>query len=534
MEPEAGRERLRFASGRSEQMPWSETEDDAIISSGVDCSATLVCWNGIEQQPVIPSRDLYENHRPSAIAARQRLLYNLHLTPLTSEYRPSLLSSHHLPTDFKIFAPLSPLKCPLKADPSNTELEQICGDICDENTTPKENKQAPKRKSKDPTTYLSLQSFDSIHTASILCWRRGRYAYIADLNIAPDNDDDDNEWRTTESIIFILYRLVGCFVLVSQFTFLWSLLDMYAFEFTETDSREKAFPIKYTASMADNDFGPGPLNATIAAWDASRPAANARQCEDWILECGARWASGQACAREADISSSCPPWDYETFLQGRNGSRPICYRSEGAAVLGGRPYYGSMTKGVILEWVFGCAAPRPDRVRAAAPRPFGCSCRAPSPPPAPSRAPRREAPAPPPRGSARGRAGSWRGRRRWGPVPLMGPGEPRLEGGEAVRREGVGGAKQSKNLCGRGPARATDGERGGARGRQARAQETETGRRADRQPARGRRGPPRARGGAESGRLVRCLRRASDWAGVGDGGEQQGVSHLAKDQSILR
>ena len=59
------------------------------------------------------------------------------------------------------------------------------------------------------------------------------------------------------------------------------------------------------------------------------------------------------CEREADISTNCPPWDYEKHLQGRNGSRPICYRSEGAAVLGGSPHYGSMTKGVLQEWAFG-------------------------------------------------------------------------------------------------------------------------------------------------------------------------------------
>ena len=97
----------------------------------------------------------------------------------------------------------------------------------------------------------------------------------------------------------------------------------------------------------------------IAAWDAARSASNVRQCRDWVLECGARWAAGETCERESDIAFSCYPWDYEKFLQGRNGTRAVCYRSDGAAVPGGRPYYGSITRGVIQDWVFRSVSLRP-------------------------------------------------------------------------------------------------------------------------------------------------------------------------------
>ncbi len=192
---------------------------------------------------------------------------------------------------------------------------------------------------------MSLLSLDNIHSISILCWRRGRKAYLASSTkkMKNDEDEDDTGWHITETVLFILYRFIGYFVLIAQFTFLWSLLDMYASDFADSDSKRKPFPIKYTAGMTDRDFGTGPLNATIAAWDAARSASNARQCQDWVLECGARWAAGEGCDREADIRSNCPPWDYEKHLQGRNGSQPICYRSEGVAAQGGSPYYGSMS-----------------------------------------------------------------------------------------------------------------------------------------------------------------------------------------------
>ena len=220
-----------------------------------------------------------------------------------------------------------------------------------ESAPPKEGrKEAPK----DAKAHMSLISLDNIHTISILCWRRSRYAYVAALNAKKrdEGDDDDHQWHLTESMLFILYRAVGFFVLFAQVTFLWSLLDLHASDFYDKDIKKGGFSIKYTAAMTDREFGSGPLNATIAAWDAARSASNVRQCQAWVLECGARWAAGETCQRESDISFSCFPWDYEKFLGGRNGTGAVCYRSDGAAVLGGRPYYGSMTRGVIQDWVF--------------------------------------------------------------------------------------------------------------------------------------------------------------------------------------
>ena len=199
-------------------------------------------------------------------------------------------------------------------------------------------------------------SLDNIHSISILCWRRGRNAYMKTSRFDKSVDEDEIKkgWHITETVLFILYRFVGFFVLIAQFTFLWSLLDMYASDFADSEVKRKPFPVKYTPGMTDRDFGTGLLNTTIAAWDAARSASNTRQCQAWILECGERWAAGSSCSREADIRSNCPPWDYEKHLQGRNGSEPICYRSDGAAAHGGSPYYGSMTKSVILEWALGC------------------------------------------------------------------------------------------------------------------------------------------------------------------------------------
>jgi hypothetical protein len=207
---------------------------------------------------------------------------------------------------------------------------------------------------KDPKAHMSLMSLDNIHSVSILCWRRSRHAYVAALNAKKkdDGDDDDRQWQFKESALFMLYRAVGFFVLFSQVTFLWSLLDLNASDFNDKDLKRGGFPIKYTSGMVDRDFGSGPLNVSIAAWDAARSASNVRQCQTWVLECGARWDAGKTCERESDISFSCYPWDYEKFLQGRNGTRPMCYRSSGATVPGGLPYYGSMTRGVIQDWVF--------------------------------------------------------------------------------------------------------------------------------------------------------------------------------------
>jgi hypothetical protein len=243
--------------------------------------------------------------------------------------------------------------------PAKVVQDQPASEIQQAEVSNTEEKNIQKvKKPKDPKAHLSLLSLDNVHTVSILCWRRGRKAYLATSEtIAHDDDDDDDDadgWHITETVLFILYRVVGYFVLVAQFTFLWSLLDLYASDFADADRKRKSSPVKYTTGMTDIDFGPGLLNVTIAAWDAARSASNVRQCQDWVLECGARWNAGEACKREADISSNCPPWDYEKYLQGRNGTQPICYRAEGTAVLGGKPYYGSMTKGVILEWVLGC------------------------------------------------------------------------------------------------------------------------------------------------------------------------------------
>jgi hypothetical protein len=321
-------------------------------------SASLVCWNVEWQRPVTPCSELYDQigyDRAPALASRQRSQYTSILT------RPDVFRSTSRQSSDNITYFVNP--CPEGA-PANLSREKVAPKILDVVNPPTEEKTRKVQKAKDPKAHLSLLSLDNIHTASILCWRRGRKAYLAtsEAKVHGEDDDTDDNWHITESVLFILYRFVGYFVLIAQFTFLWSLLDLYASDFLDSDSKRKPFPIKYTASMTERDFGLGPLNATIAAWDAARSASNVRQCQAWILECGSRWNSGMGCEREADISSNCPPWDYEKYLQGRNGSRPICYRSEGAAVLGGSPNYGSMTKGVLQEWAFGFVNPIRDRV----------------------------------------------------------------------------------------------------------------------------------------------------------------------------
>jgi hypothetical protein len=325
-------------------------------------SASLVCWNEGWQQPVTPCPELYDDtgyDRPPAVASRHRSLYTTLLTTPTNEIYRS--TSRPLPDNFSIF--VNPLLDSADDDPAKLAFDKIAPQAQHAIDLSKEGgrKRKKKRRQKDPNAHLSLQSLDNIHTVSILCWRRGRKAYLATSGAketADESDDDeDDDWHITETVLFILYRAVGYFVLVAQFTFLWSLLDLYAADFADSESKRKPVPIKYTAGMTDLDFGPGSINVTIATWEAARPASNVRQCREWILECGARWALGEGCELEADIKSNCPPWDYEKHLQGRNGSQPICYRADGVAVLGGRPYYGSMTKGVLLEWAFGCVGP---------------------------------------------------------------------------------------------------------------------------------------------------------------------------------
>ncbi len=284
---------------------------------------------------------------------------------------PLILIGHSDPKVAVFVNPMPASEVEAELPPKSTAVsdQQTCKEIKIDNT----HVSAPKPPSstspgggetkvakQDPKAHMSLMSLDNIHTISVLCWRRSRHAYVAALNAKKkdDGDDDDRQWHFKESALFMLYRAVGFFVLFAQFTFLWSLLDLNASDFKDKDLKRSGFPIKYTSGMVDRDFGSGPLNVSIAAWDAARSASNVRQCQTWVLECGARWDAGKTCERESDISFSCYPWDYEKFLQGRNGTRPMCYRSSGAAVPGGLPYYGSMTRGVIQDWVFRFARAR--------------------------------------------------------------------------------------------------------------------------------------------------------------------------------
>jgi hypothetical protein len=321
-------------------------EDNGQISAG------LICLNGSDQRPVSPCKELYDRIVYDGSESNHQ---SLHTTSLSQDNLAP--SSPESPDNFTIFVnslPASAVKA--EQDARISEIVQGSAETKQAVILATEKKKTPKdKKPKDPKAHLSLLSLDNIHTVSILCWRRGRKAYLATSDaVEHDEEDEDDNWHITETVLFVLYRFVGYFVLVAQFTFLWSLLDLYASDFADSDNKRKPFPVKYTAGMTDRDFGTNPLNVTIAAWDAARSASNLKQCQTWVLECGARWAAGEGCEREADIKSNCPPWDYEKFLQGRNGSEPICYRSDGVAVHGGSPYYGSITKGVILEWVLGC------------------------------------------------------------------------------------------------------------------------------------------------------------------------------------
>ena len=223
-----------------------------------------------------------------------------------------------------------------------------------------------EKKPANPKAHVSLLGLDNIHTLSILSWRRGQHTLVAMFDPKKDEYDDDEEhgWHLTENIVCTAYRLVGFFVLISQITFLWSLLDQYASDAHDSDLKKKPFPTQYAPAMTDKVFGTAPLNVTIATWDAARPASNVKQCKEWVLQCGAKWNSNQTCPLEQSIAFNCYPWDYEKYLQGRNGSSQICYRSnDGVATLGGAPYYGSMSKGVMLEWVLRCAPSRGARCR---------------------------------------------------------------------------------------------------------------------------------------------------------------------------
>jgi hypothetical protein len=203
----------------------------------------------------------------------------------------------------------------------------------DEMKIPAKSKCKREKKPANPKAHYSLLGLDNIHTLSILSWRRGRSAFVAmfdpvkesnrnekDNEDEDDDDDDDYDehgWHITETVVLGVYRAIGFFVLISQITFLWSLLDQFASDFRDTDMKRKPFPLKYTPAMTDVDFGTKPLNLTIADWDAARTAANVKQCKDLVLQCGALWAAKEACPQEGDIAFYCYPWDYEKYLNVR-------------------------------------------------------------------------------------------------------------------------------------------------------------------------------------------------------------------------
>jgi hypothetical protein len=336
----------------------------------VQISASLVnlAWineDGVQRpvspmRPVSPCRELYDKMGYDRIRVPAPRLKSLHYSSQSLTNQTRGIMTQNFAANSTVFVnpvpafteSYRPNVCVAQNVPTNQPAANTSSPENDASKTLKEEKPT------DPKAHLSLLSLDNIHTVSILCWRRGRKAYMTTSNgpkpaTHRDNGDDFNGWHITDTVLFVLYRFVGYFVLVAQFTFLWALLDMYCSDFIDSDSKGKPFSVKYTASMTDRDFGQVPLNVTIAAWDTARSASNVRQCREWVLECGALWAAGIRCTLETDIRSNCPPWDYEKYLQGRNGSHPICYRSDGIAVDGGSPYYGSMTKGVILEWVLG-------------------------------------------------------------------------------------------------------------------------------------------------------------------------------------
>ena len=316
-----------------------------------DNSATLVFPKHNEIHPVVPSEDLYPETLSGPSDLSTTSMYFHSSLPLVQPVPATEAES-----DYSCFS------CLVSVIPGSvydgnkssaeTKVQESNIDVLVNESRNGDKKIEGKKKEKDPKAHMSLLSLDNIHTVSLLCWRRSRQAYFSSL---PENDDidDDGAIHLTDSVIILLYRFVGYFVLVAQFTFLWALLDLYASDFNDAQLKNKLPSVLYTAGMTSAAFGSGPLNVTISKWDAARALSNVQQCEAWILECGALWTAGQSCSYEANISYTCYPWDYERFLQGRNGSQPMCYPSDGAASLGGQPYYGSMTRGVILDWVFG-------------------------------------------------------------------------------------------------------------------------------------------------------------------------------------
>ena len=100
-----------------------------------------------------------------------------------------------------------------------------------------------------------------------------------------------------------------------------------------------------------------PLNETLLLWHSIRSSSNKAFCKEWVLACGKIWNSTSPdadlfCEYEASIQTFCPPWDYELFLDGMNGTVPIRYVrvNGGKSSSGGLPYLQSIDEEVLINW----------------------------------------------------------------------------------------------------------------------------------------------------------------------------------------
>lgn len=194
---------------------------------------------------------------------------------------------------------------------------------------------------------MSAAALDNIHSAAIVSCRR-RLEYKKD-------DGSYEKVSVLEKCLITVYRFIGFIILILQVIFLWSLLDSFSYDYLVNFQKQTPLSPKLTLSMTGREFGSIPLNMTILAWNDKRSSSNVKLCKQWVLNCGQSWLQGIPCLDENSIKLYCPPWDYETYLLGINGTTPILYPTidGGKMSIGGQPYWGSITKSVLIQWSFG-------------------------------------------------------------------------------------------------------------------------------------------------------------------------------------
>jgi hypothetical protein len=149
--------------------------------------------------------------------------------------------------------------------------------------------------------------------------------------------------------------VIGILLVLLQIVFLWSLIDNFSKEYILQKTTHEVKSTKYTIAMSYDAFGNGRLNDTIMIWDSLRSSSNKNFCRYLVENCGVKWSFGEPCLDYNSITMYCPPWDIETHLLGMRGNETFQYVSidGGHTISGGKPYYESMTRGVIINWALG-------------------------------------------------------------------------------------------------------------------------------------------------------------------------------------